>query len=147
MIDLLIAKYLHFLSILMMIVALAANQWLVRRSITYNSARQVVSVNRLFWIGLALAAIVGLVLWFLVGKPAEFYTKNWIFHTKLTLFVVSVLIFLYPTLAIKKLMKQATPDQLIQVPILVIIGLRLALFTILIIPLLAHFVALGFGAF
>ena len=33
--------------------------------------------------------VVGLLLWFAVGKPAQFYTTNGLFHGKVTIFIVA----------------------------------------------------------
>jgi putative membrane protein len=101
----------------------------------------------LYGLGAVLVLIAGLTLWFWVGKPAEFYTKNWIFHTKLTLFIVLGLLSIYPTVFFLRNRKGHDMDTEIRVPIGIFVCLRLELVLLFIIPLLATFMSLGIGSF
>jgi putative membrane protein len=89
----------------------------------------------------------GLTLWLgSFGKPAVFYTKNWIFHLKLTLFACIGLLSVYPTVFFLK-NRKGNPDEVLTVPKAIFWMLRLELLLLFIIPLLAGLMARGVGFF
>ncbi len=87
----------------------------------------------------------GLTLWLSnIGKPAEFYSRNWIFHTKISLFLLVGILSIYPTVFFIKQRKGA-PEESVNVPKSVFTLLRLELTLLVIIPLLAGLMARGVG--
>jgi putative membrane protein len=90
---------------------------------------------------------VGLTLWFgNVGKSSAFYSKNWIFHTKITLFALIGILSIHPTVFfIRK--RKGSADEVIAIPKSVFWMLRLELLLLAIIPLLAGLMARGVGFF
>jgi putative membrane protein len=89
----------------------------------------------------------GLTLWLgSFGKPAEFYTKNWLFHTKITLFAVIGILSIYPTVFFIK-NRKGNPVEKIKIPKSVFWMLRFELLLLFIIPLLAVLMAHGIGFF
>ena len=96
----------------------------------------------------ALSVIVvlggGLALWFWVGKAAEFYSKNPLFHIKITLFLVVGLVSIYPTLFFNR-ERKGDADEVVMVPAAVHWCLRTELLLLLAMPLLATLMARGVG--
>lgn len=89
----------------------------------------------------------GLTLWLGgVGKPAEFYSKNWIFHIKITLFAVIGILSVYPTIFFIKNRKGHHED-VVSIPGSIFWMLRFELLLLFIIPLLAGLMAKGVGFF
>jgi putative membrane protein len=89
----------------------------------------------------------GLTLWFSgVGKPAVYYSKNWIFHTKITSFLMVGLLSIYPTIFFIK-NRKGNPEEVVAVPKSIFWMLRFELTLLLIIPLLAGLMARGVGFF
>lgn len=142
-----LTTYLHFTALFILIGALMAEQFIVTKSMSQQDLHRVAVLDKIYWLGVFSAIIAGLILWFWVGKPAEFYTKNWIFHTKLTLFISAISLSIYTSLHFKKLKSKINKEGKIGAPRLLVICLRLVLLILLTIPLLANFVALGVGAF
>jgi putative membrane protein len=81
-----------------------------------------------------------------IGKPSVFYTKNWIFHTKLTVFILVGLSSIVPTIFFIK-NRKGDPDEVVEVPGRVVTMLRLELVLLAIMPLLAGLMAHGVGFF
>ena len=86
---------------------------------------------------------IGLVLWLWVGKPAEFYSTNPVFHVKLGLFLVVFLLSLYPTIFFFK--NRKSEEEVIQVPKAIVTLLRLEIILLVPIPILATLMARGIG--
>ena len=87
----------------------------------------------------------GLTLWLGgFGKPTEFYSKNWVFHTKITLFLTVGLLSIYPTVFYLKQSK-GNPEERVLIPSKVIMMVRIELLILFIIPLIAGLMAKGIG--
>ena len=114
---------------------------------TRKEIKLIFKIDAIYGIGVLLVLAVGIVLWFWVGKPASFYSRNWIFHTKLTMFIGLVLLSIYPIIFFSKNRKGNDSDTIINVPKTVIIALRIELLLIIIMPALASMVSLGIGIF
>ena len=147
MTAIILARYFHFIAVFAIVGALVAEQFLVSKSMTRKEIKRIAVIDGLYGFGAVLVLIAGFTLWFWVGKPADFYTKNWIFHTKLTLFVVLGLLSIYPSIFFLKNRKGADLYTEIKVPATVMICLRLELLLLFIIPILASYMSLGIGSF
>jgi putative membrane protein len=87
----------------------------------------------------------GLTLWLGgVGKPSVYYTKNWIFHTKITCFLLVGLLSIYPTIFFIR-NRKGNASEVVQTPALIFWMLRIELLLLFIIPLLAGLMARGVG--
>lgn len=147
MTELVITRYLHFIAVFAIVGAIIAEQFLVSKSMTRKEIKRVSKIDALYGLGAVLVLIAGLLLWFAIGKPAYYYSRNWLFHTKLTMFVALGLLSIYPTIFFLRNRKGIDLDTEIEVPKLVIILLRLELLIIIIMPILATYFSLGIGAF
>ncbi len=109
--------------------------------------KRIAKIDAIYGLGALLVLVAGLTLWFWVGKPASIYSRNWLFHSKLTLFIILGILSIYPTIFFLKNKKGQDLDTNIDVPYTVILLLRLELIILFIIPALASFASLGFGVF
>lgn len=114
---------------------------------TRNELARLAKIDAIYGIAALTLLIAGLILWLAsVGKPAVFYSKNWIFHAKISLFITVGLLSVYPTVFFIK-SRKGDPETTIKVPGAVFMCLRLELLLLLIIPLLAGLMAKGIGYF
>ena len=147
MTELVITRYLHFIAVFAIAGAIITQQFMISKTMTRNEIKRISKVDTLYAIGVILVLIAGLLLWFAVGKPASYYSRNWLFHTKLTMFLVLGLASIYPSIFFMRNKKGNDLDTKIDVPFMVILFLRLELLIIVILPILASFYSLGIGAF
>ncbi|MEB2781637.1 DUF2214 family protein [Algoriphagus sp. C2-6-M1] len=91
--------------------------------------------------------MVGLTLWLGgYGKPSEFYTQNFIFHIKITLFATIGILSIYPTVFFIK-NRKGNPDEVVSIPKTIFMQLSFELLLLFIILLLAGLMAKGIGSF
>lgn len=140
-----LSRYLHFLGIFTMFAALVAEHLLLAPSVSKALMRRISVVDGIYGAGAVIALTFGLILWFGTGKPAAFYTQNWVFHIKLTLFVVLVLLSVYPTVFFIRRAKSEA--ETIAVPKLIIMLVRMELLILVLMPLTASIMAKGIGFF
>lgn len=140
-------RYLHFISIFAIVGSLASEHLLLRKTLTRGEIGKLANIDAVFGIAAVVLVIVGLTLWFGgFGKPAVYYTKNWVFHTKITLFILVGLLSIYPTLFFLR-NRKGDPQQVVDVPSRVFWMIRFELVLLFIIPLLAGLMAHGVGFF
>ncbi len=138
-----IIRYLHFISIMVLISALVAEHLLVAKEVPLATFRKLVVIDQLYGIAAVVILATGLTLWFGVGKPASFYSSNMVFYIKICLFVVAGLISLFPTIFIIRHRK--TDASVVVMPSYIINAIRVQLVVLLVIPLLAVTMARGYG--
>lgn len=136
-------RYIHFMGIITLSSALVAEHLLLAPTLSKAQIKKIAIVDMIYFIGAIVALVAGMLLWFSVGKPPEFYTKNWVFHTKLTLFFLIAIMSIVPTLFFLKHRK--TELESVDVPKKIIMVIRMELTLLVFIPLLATFIAKGQG--
>jgi putative membrane protein len=140
-------RYVHFVSIFAIVGALTSEHLLLKKTLTRAELIRLARIDAVYGIAALTLLIAGLTLWLGgVGKPSVFYSKNWIFHTKITLFVIVGLLSIYPTVFFIRKSK-GNPEEEISIPKSIFMLLRIELFLLLVIPLLAGFMARGIGFF
>lgn len=147
MTELVLTRYVHFIAVFAIVGAIFSQQFLISKSMSRLEIKRIAKIDAIYGLGALLVLVAGLTLWFWVGKPASIYTRNWLFHSKLTLFIILGILSIYPTIFFLKNRKGQDLDTNIEVPRSVILLLRLELIILLIIPALASFASLGFGVF
>lgn len=114
---------------------------------TRGELTRVARVDAVYGIAAMTLLAAGLTLWLGgFGKPAVYYTKNWIFHTKILLFLVIGLLSIKPTIFFIK-QRKGDQQELIDIPSSIIMMLRLELTMLVVIPLLAGLMSHGIGYF
>lgn len=141
-----IIRYFHFIGIFSLFAGLVAEHLLIGKSMTRGELKRLSIVDSVYGASSAIVLISGLLLWFVVGKPADFYTQNAVFHTKILLFVITALLSIYPTLYLIK-QRKGNSEELITLPKSVVMIIRVELLILAIIPLLAVFMSKGVGSF
>jgi putative membrane protein len=143
----LLLRYLHFISIFTIVGSLVAEHMLLQKQLTRKAIAKIARIDSVYGFAAITLVGVGLTLWLgEFGKTAAFYSKNWIFHTKLTLFVIIGLLSIYPTVFFIK-QRKGNPDELVTVPKLIFMMVRLEILFLFIIPLLAGLMSRGVGYF
>lgn len=137
-------RLLHFAALILFAGALVIENMAIKPSISGEDARNLARVDRACGLGALLSLVFGLVLWFWVGKPAEFYSANPVFHAKLGLFFLLLALAIYPALFFYR-HRQVSQDG-IAVPRAIRLLLRLELVLMLVIPVLAFLMARGIGS-
>lgn len=141
-----LVKYIHFICIFGIVGALVGEHLLIKPMMTRAEIKRMSMVDAVYGICAVLLLAAGFTLWFAVGKPAEFYSNNWIFHTKIGLFVIVGLLSIAPTIFFNK-NRKGNLDETIKVPKRIVMFIRMQLLLIFIMPLLATLMARGIGAF
>ena len=136
-------RYLHLIAALVFAGALIIENMAIKPVINREDAHNLARVDAVC--GMAVLVIIGcgLALWFWVGKPADFYGANPVFHLKLGLFAALLASAVYPALFFLR-HRQTTKEE-IPVPRPVQLLLRVEIALLLIIPLLAWAMARGIG--
>jgi len=142
-----ILRYVHFISIFAIVGSLMSEHLLLKKEMTRQEVGRIARIDAVYGIAALSLLAAGLTLWLgSIGKPAVFYTKNWIFHTKLTCFILIGLLSIYPTVFFIKNTK-GNPDELVKIPSIIFWMLRFEILLLFIIPLLAGLMAKGIGLF
>lgn len=140
-------RYLHFISIFAIAASLTSEHLLLKKEMTRSEITKVARIDAVYGLAALTLLGAGLTLWFSgVGKPSVFYSKNWIFHIKISLFALIGLLSIYPTIFLVKNRKGNATD-VVSVPAMVFWMLRIELLLLVIIPLLAGLMARGVGFF
>lgn len=138
-------RYIHFLSILLITATLAAEYVLVKDKLTRKEISAISFIDLIYGLASISVFAAGLTLWLgAYGKPAEWYSKNWIFHLKLTLLVIIGLLSVYPTIFFLK-NRKGNPDEQVAIPSSIKKIITLELFLLVLIPILAGLMAKGIG--
>jgi putative membrane protein len=142
-----IVKYFHFIGIFGMVSALFAEQILVKKEVSRAVIKKLARIDLMYGMSALVALATGLLQWFVVGRAAELFSRNWIFHTKLTLFVGALILSIIPTIYFIKNRKGGSDDDILKVPAKVKVIIMLEMIAIFIIPLLAILMSRGVGTF
>jgi putative membrane protein len=141
----LILRYLHFISIFAIVGTLVAEHLLLKKEMSRSELDRAARIDGVYGIAALTLLGAGLTLWLgEFGKPAVFYTKNWIFLTKLTLYIFIGLFSIYPTVFFLK-NRKGKAEELLPIPKIIFWLVRLELLLLFIIPLLAGLMAKGIG--
>jgi len=143
----LILRYLHFVSIFVIAGTLITEYLLLRKSLKRIELNRLARIDAAYGVSAIVLVGAGLTLWLGgIGKPAEFYTQNWIFLTKLFLFSIIGVLSIYPTVFFLK-NRKGNPEDTIMIPSSILWILRIELVILFILPLLAGLMARGVGYF
>ena len=142
-----ILRYIHFVSIFTIVGTLVGEHLLLKNELTRSQIGKLARIDSVYGIAALTLIAAGLTLWFSgAGKPAIYYTKNWVFHLKLTCFLTVGLLSIYPTVFFIK-NRKGNPDEMVKIPKSIFWMLRFELLLLLIIPLLAGLMSRGIGFF
>lgn len=140
----------HLLAILTIVVFITSETALCRGAwINARVVERLVAVDRIYLVGLAAVLLTGLARTWWGIKGMAWYWTDWLLHLKLALFIAIVLLAIRPAVMYRRWRAQlqrtgALPDeaQLTSVRRQVMVAAHL----IAIMPVIAAFLARGFGA-
>lgn len=144
MVTFLWIRYFHFIGIFSVVAVLFFEWMMIRPVLSRSEIARLARLDALYGVGALVTLIAGLLMWLVVGKPATFYSTNWIFYTKIGLFTVVGLLSIGPTVFFIK-NRKGEEAELVAVPQVIRLMIRLEMLFILIIPLLAVWMAQGYG--
>lgn len=136
-------RLLHLATLLVYTGALLISIIASKPTINSEDVENLAKVDLVGSLALVLAFFFGLSLWLWVGKPPDFYSDNPLFHVKVSLFFVLILLALLR----KYLMRRSvgTDTEEISVPSAVRVLLRVEMVVLVTLPILAFLAARGIG--
>ena len=146
-----IAASLHYLSIFVLFALLTSEHVLFKPDLDAATARRLMRIDIAYGIcaGLVLATGLARVLWF--GKGLDYYLHNYLFHAKVSLFILIGLLSILPTLTFfscrNDVLAGKAPNISPAVARRTIMVIRLELLLLVCLPLLASLMARGQGMF
>ncbi|MBK5279562.1 MAG: DUF2214 family protein [Bacteroidia bacterium] len=139
-----VLRYIHFISIFAIVGSLVSEHLLLKKEMTRSALNRVSRIDAVYGLAALTLLGAGLTLWLgSFGKPSVYYTQNWIFILKISLFGTIGLLSIYPTIFFLK--NRGTQDELIKIPPAGFWMLRMELLLLFIIPLLAGLMSRGVG--
>lgn len=141
MLDLLV-RYGHFFGIFVIFSILSAQHLLVKDELEPISIKKIAALDMVYGVSALAVLLFGLGLWWGVGKPADYYTHNPLFHAKVGLFVLTGVLSFIPT---RFYLKHKHSGQPVTVPRSIIMIIRIELTLLVIVALLAVLMAQGVG--
>lgn len=138
-----LTRWLHFLGIVSIFSALTMQHLLLKREVERMWLSRAAVVDAIYGASAIFTVIAGLTLWFGVGKAAAYYSANWIFHAKVGLVGLVVILSIPPTLFLLRQRKQHQSP--VSVPRHITLLIRAQLLLLAIILLLAVLMARGYG--
>ena len=141
-----IIRYLHFVSIFIVVSTVVTEHLLLKSKMTKAELERLALIDAFYGIASISAVGAGLYLWLGgIGKPAEFYTENYIFLTKVGLLIITGLLSIYPTVFFLKNRKGENKNELVDIPKAIKMVVRIELLILFTIPLLATLMSRGVG--
>lgn len=144
MISDILVRYVHFVSVILLMAGVLGQFFLLRRQMTRRAIARVQRLDIVYALSVVGVLASGFAQWFLVGKPSEFYSANPVFHTKVTLFILVGLISIWPSVFLSK-QRNGEETELVDVPKSLIWSVRFELLLLFLMPLLAVLMAKGYG--
>jgi putative membrane protein len=142
-----ILRYIHFISIFTIVGSLVSEHLLLKKELTRGEISRLARIDAVYGFAALTLLTAGLALWLGgIGKPSVYYSKNWIFHTKITFFALVGILSIYPTIFFIK-NRKGDQQELVSIPKGIFWMLRFELLLLFIIPLLAGLMARGIGFF
>lgn len=138
-----LVRYLHFLSLFILMSSLVGEHLLIDKKMDLKAFKKLAVLDSIYGLSALFTLISGLLLWFAVGKESVFYTSNFIFHIKITLFVVIAILSVFPTLYFLR-HRNTVFDSLV-LPRYIVGLIRAQLTLLCIVPLLAVLMSRGVG--
>ncbi len=140
--------YLHYAAIFALTGALMAEYTLLRQPDVRPFVPMLARMDLILGLCALTVLLTGLSRLFWFGKGVDFYVATWLFHLKLTLFVMAVLVSIVPSVKLAKWRRaeragtlEITPAEQKSVRLLVLLEMHF----IFVIPLVAVFMARGYG--
>ncbi|WP_421870257.1 DUF2214 family protein [Marinoscillum sp.] len=146
MIDFILVKYVHFIGIFAVVGSLVGEALLLKPELKRSEIARLSRVDMVYGLATMVVLGAGFTLWFAIGKPADFYSYNWIFILKLVLFTLVGILSIIPTVFFMK-NRKGEQDEYVSLPAKIRNLIYAELAILLLIPLCAVLMANGLGTF
>lgn len=144
-----ILAYLHYLSIFLLFAMLTVEHVQFKLPLDLLRARSLMITDIAYGVTASMVLLTGTLRVFWSAKGVDYYLSNYLFLSKLGLFLLIGLLSVLPTLTFLNWRNTLLAGQVPEVSIgqgrLVSLCLRVELLLLLIMPLLAVFMARGYG--
>ena len=134
----------HYLGLAGLFAGLTMELVLFAPRVDGATARKLAVADIVYGLAALLVLVTGLLRLFAGDKPAAYFGHNFVFHIKVTLFVVVALLSIWPTTKFFRGRKAATGSE-VEYPAAVGVLLKVEFALLLIIPLLAVMMSRGYG--
>jgi putative membrane protein len=122
---------------------------MLKRDLTIAQAKSLIITDLIYGLSAIVVLVSGLLRFAYFGKGMMFYLSNPVFHTKLTLFVVVVILSIYPTIQFlswrKSVKNGVVPEIDEKTSKRILMFIRIELTIVVLLPLLAVLMARGIG--
>lgn len=142
--ELVLVRYLHFIGLFLVVATVFAEVVLLKKVVKRSIIQTIFKIDGLYGLSAMIVLAAGFYLWFGIGKPADYYSTNPIFHAKVTLFIIVGILSIWPTVFYFK-NRKGEPEDDIAIPGYLRSILKIELFLLFCIPLLATLMAQGVG--
>ncbi len=143
--ELIATRYLHFIGIMIVFAMVFAENIMLKENMKRSTIKLLFKVDGIYGLFSLIVVGAGLYLWLGgIGKPADYYSLNPIFLTKVGLFVVVGVLSIWPTVFYFK-NRLGRHDEPVIVPRRIRSIVKVELILLLLIPLLAALMAQGVG--
>ncbi len=144
MIELILTRYVHFIGIIIVFALVFAENVMLKERLSRSEISRLFKVDNIYGLFSIIVVGAGLYLWLGIGKPADYYSQNHIFLTKVSLFILVGILSLWPSIFYFK-NRKGDPDQSVLVPSKIRWIVKIELAILILIPLLATIMAQGVG--
>lgn len=142
--NLVFVNTVHYLGFALMMSALILEMNLFKARVPGTEARKLARADALYGVSALAVLATGLLRLFVYGKPASYYGHNFLFHIKVTLFLVALLVAIFPAIKFMS-QRRAKDDEDVTYPGVVGVLIKVEIVLLLIIPFLAVMMAHGYG--
>ncbi|MFZ5724618.1 MAG: DUF2214 family protein [Pseudomonadota bacterium] len=143
-----IVAYFHYASIFALAGALMVEYVLLRQPDLRPFVALLARADLVYGLCALAVLVTGLLRLFAFGKGVDFYTGSWLFHAKLSLFVLTALVSIVPTVRFTRWRRAQlagtlaiTPGEHRAMRLILLLEMHL----VFLIPLFAVFMARGYG--
>ncbi|GAB4326655.1 MAG: DUF2214 family protein [Bacteroidales bacterium] len=140
---------IHYIAIMTMTGSLFTEYSLLKSGSLRENIKRITVIDLIFGISALVVLATGLLRWFVYGKGADYYLSNYLFHTKLTLFVLLGVLSVVPTIRFLGWRKKYYADDSFEPELKyrkrVMMFIHIEMVILVIIPLLAAMIARGMG--
>ncbi len=142
--NLVFVNAVHYLGFALMMSALVLEMNLFKPQVSGAVARKLARADALYGISALAVLATGLLRLFVYGKPVSYYGHNFLFHIKVTLFLVAILISIFAAIKFIR-QRSARDDEKVIYPGVIGVLIKVELALLVIIPFLAVMMAHGYG--
>lgn len=130
-----IIRYVHFIGIMLVFSTLISQHILITKEVRLSRLRKITAIDKNYRLSLASVLISGFLLLFLTDKSSSTYLTNIFFHLKIIVFLILIILAIFPTLFFLK--QKNTFQKHTPIPQEVLFSINVEIVLLLLLPLLS----------